>query len=163
MLWHILLGLTLITVGTIITILSSKSKHFKDKGLLNRILLGFGIAGSLAAVTFPMLQPPISNSDKQYIQVTVIAYPHENKDLSEAKRNWLTQKQAKLDARAELASKITILISQKEKSEQGQIENLAVESKTEALLQMSEVVDGKFLSDGSYQLTMRVPNPRFNK
>lgn len=152
--------------------------HYKYKAVENRKVIevaahATGLVAFVLSViifAFPELIPPptpdpvVTNvteviEEEKFITVTCTAFASQVKGVSDAQNGWLTQEAAKMNCRQELAATLKIHIKSETKQVGGAIVSKEVESKVDHALQLSEIVGGKYLLDGSYELVMKAPRP----
>lgn len=145
---------------TLLAFIHHRSKHVQQSKLI--ATLGNTVALLSLVIALYLVMIPVKNtpeSAESYITVTCKAQPSNTPEVDEQKRRWLTKEAAEVSCRNKLAVAIKAELNIDVKRSGGVLTAKDIELKTNVALQLSEIVDGKFLPDGSYEMKMKAPRP----
>lgn len=159
---------TIIAIALLLLAVALIFAHYKLKKMQKHNVLqnAANIGGIISAIlaliifAFPKLTGQATSGPTDYIVVTETAFANTTEGITEAQRKWLTRESAKLNARAALAATLKSQLIRGSEQDMGQLTDRNINEEVETVLILSEVVSEKYLADGSYQITMRVPRPK---
>jgi hypothetical protein len=156
----IVIGLCVFGVALLV-FLHYRSKRAQQSKLIETLGNAAGVVSLVLALylAYDASKQPKKPEPESFIVVTCTAPPSETQGVSEQKRRWLTKEAAEINCRSKLVMAIKAQLQINIKQNNGEMTNKDVELKTNVALQLSEIVDGKFLPDGTYEMKMKVPRP----
>ena len=157
-----MIGIGLFIFTVIIVIAHYRFKWMKQHQVVETIANTSGVmAFALVCIIFAF--PGISGlffNDDDYFHISKNISLSSRPDLNFDQKRFMAQETAEIVARASLAASVENHIESHANVELGSLTAQQISSKVNVVLALAEVVDGEFLEDGSYQITMRAPKPK---